>query len=226
MLKRTVLVVAAHPDDEVLGCGGTIALHLMNEDEVYILFMSDGVSSRIHINNGEIKKRKQNAINASSALGVENKPIFLDNRMDQEALLDIVQPLEKIIYDIRPEVVYTHHIGDLNIDHQITHKAVMTACRPQPEFCVKEIYTFEVLSSTRWNSQTTMNIFTPNVFIDITKIWRKKTNALFCYKNELREFPHARSYKGVEALANYRGVSVGVEYAEAFQLERKIKHAS
>jgi LmbE family N-acetylglucosaminyl deacetylase len=98
----------------------------------------------------------------------------------------------------------------------------MTACRPQPKNFVSEIYSFEVLSSTGWGSSTVENTFIPNTFIDITKVWKKKMDALHCYNDEIRDFPHARSYKGVEVLAIYRGSSVGVGLAEAFQLERKI----
>ena len=223
-MNKQILVVAAHSDDEVLGCAGTIVRHINAGDKVHLLFMTDGVGSRLGVNIS-VNSRILAAENSAKILGVtsvENLD-FPDNRMDEVALLDIVQSLEGVIYKIKPDVVYTHHLGDLNIDHQITHKAVITACRPQPEFSVKEIYAFEVLSSTGWNSSTIENVFIPNTFVDITRVWKKKTDALHCYNNELRDFPHARSYKGVETLAIYRGVSIGVEYAEAFNLERKIK---
>ncbi len=142
--------------------------------------------------------------------------------MDTCSILEITQKLENLINKIKPEIVYTHHNKDLNIDHQLTHQAVMTACRPQPKNFVSEIYSFEVLSSTGWGSSTVENTFIPNTFIDITKVWEKKMDALHCYNDEIRDFPHARSYKGVEVLAIYRGSSVGVGLAEAFQLERKI----
>jgi N-acetylglucosamine malate deacetylase 1 len=228
-MNNTILVVAAHPDDEVLGCGGTIARHVVEGDKVHVLFMSDGETSRIYTNSREVEERQQVAIDASIVLGLRSKPIFLklpDNRMDTVALLDIVKMLEKVINEIGPKVVYTHCLSDLNIDHKITHQAVMTACRPQPGFCVQEIYSFEVLSSTGWDSFSTESAFTPNVFIDIIKVWKKKVKALRCYDHEVRDFPHARSYKSVEALAVYRGSGVGIECAEAFQLERKIKHTT
>jgi LmbE family N-acetylglucosaminyl deacetylase len=227
-MSKKILVVAAHPDDEVLGCSGTMARHASEGDEVYVVFMSDGVSSRTSIESNEVEARKQAAKDASNILGIVQPPRFLgfpDNRMDTVALLDIVQTLEQVINEIEPEVVYTHHSGDLNIDHKITHQAVMTACRPQPGFCVREIYSFEVLSSTEWNSPVkSINTFTPNVFIDLTGIWGQKIKALDCYKDELRDYPHARSYKNIEALAVFRGASVGLQYAEAFQLERKITY--
>ena len=184
-MNKTILVIAAHPDDEVLGCGGTMASHVDDGDKVHVVFMSDGVTSRINVNDEEVKERKQAAINASNTLGVKNKPIFLgfsDNRMDAVVLLDIVQSLEEIIYEIKPEVIYTHHVGDLNIDHKVTHQAVMTACRPQPEFCVREIYSFEVLSSTEWS---TNNPFIPNYFVDISDTLELKISAIKAYNSEL-----------------------------------------
>ncbi len=223
-----ILVVAAHPDDEVLGCGGTMARHAYEGDEVHVIFMADGVTSRGN-NQGfldEIDKRKKSAIKACVTLGAQ-PPQFLgfpDNKMDTCSILEITQKLENLINKIKPEIVYTHHNKDLNIDHQLTHQAVMIACRPQPESCISEIYSFEILSSTGWNSSSEGNIFAPNTFIDITETWKKKIDALHCYNDELRIFPHARSYKSVEALLIYRGTNVGVECAEAFQLERKIQH--
>ena len=136
------------------------------------------------------------------------------------ALLDIVQSLEGVIYKIKPDVVYTHHLGDLNIDHQITHKAVITACRPQPNFCVKEIYSFETLSATHWQSPSMKNVFNPNYFVGVSDFMDKKIKALQCYDNEMREAPHARSYESVENLSKFRGGLVGVKNAEAFCVER------
>jgi LmbE family N-acetylglucosaminyl deacetylase len=131
------------------------------------------------------------------------------------------QSIEKIIAELKPDVIYTYHIGDLNIDHQITHKAVMTACRPQPNFCVKEIYAFEVLSSTEWQTQIS-EYFVPNVFVDITDFLSIKIQAFKSYQSEIREVPHSRSQEHLELLAKHRGYSVGVKAAEAFMLVRSI----
>ena len=221
-MSKQILVVAAHPDDEVLGCSGTIARHVSDGDKVYMVFMSDGVTSRSVADSNEVEARKQAAKNASNILGISESPRFLgfpDNRMDTLALLDIVQTLEQVINEIEPEVIYTHHSGDLNIDHKITHQAVMTACRPQPEFCVREIYSFEVLSSTEWS---TNNPFIPNYYVDISDILELKISAIKAYHSELRIFPHARSIDSIEALAEYRGASAGVKAAEAFKIERLI----
>jgi N-acetylglucosamine malate deacetylase 1 len=228
MTNKSVLVVVAHPDDEILGCGGTMARHVVDGDEVDVLFMADGVTARRHAESteGKVEERNYSAELACKVIGT-HKPRFLgfpDNRMDSCSILDITQTLERVIDELSPRLIYTHHDKDLNIDHQLTHQAVMTACRPQPKSSVSEIYSFEVLSSTGWGSPTANNTFVPNSFVDVTGVWEKKMEALQCYNAELRDFPHARSYKSVEALARYRGVSVGLEYAEAFQLERKIRH--
>lgn len=212
-----VLVVAAHPDDEALGCGATIAKHTQNGDEVQIVFLSDGFSSR---KNGE--KRNNLAIQSSKVLSCK-KPIFLnlpDNRLDTIPFLEIVQKIEGVISDFQPRIVYTHHIGDLNIDHQIANKSVMTACRPQPGFCVKEIYAFEVLSSTEWQVPG-VDVFTPNVFIDIENYIEVKNKILNIYTQEMRPPPHSRSIDNAVRLTQYRGACVGLNFAEAFVLIRK-----
>ena len=229
MPLKKVLVVAAHPDDEILGCGGTMARHASEGDEVNVVFMADGVTSRSDKTDfsDEINKRKQAAKKACAVVAAR-QPQFLDlsdNQMDKYTVLEITQKLESVIDQIKPEIIYTHHSKDLNVDHQITHQAVMTACRPQPNSYVSEIYSFEILSSTGWAAPTAENTFIPNTFIDISKQWKKKVEALHCYDDELKSLPHARSYRSIEALATYRGASVGLGYAEAFQLERKVVNA-
>ena len=215
-----VLIFVAHPDDEVLGCGATIAKHIDNSDMVQIVFLSDGFSSR-----NDDENRDSNAQKASKVLACQN-PIFLnypDNQLNTVPLLDIVKKIETIVSDFQPNIIYTHYFGDLNIDHQITHKAVITACRPQPNFCVKEIYSFEVLSATHWQSPSMSNAFNPNYFVDVSDFIKQKIKALKCYDNEMRDYPHARSYEAVASLSSFRGSSVGVHNAEAFVIERLIK---
>jgi len=217
---NSILVVVAHPDDEVLGCGATIAKHIHNGDQVKIVFLADGFSSRESGND-----RKNSAKKTSKILGCEN-PIFLDfpdNQLDVIPLLEIVQKIENCIHNQQPNIIYTHHYGDLNIDHQITHKAVMTACRPQPDFCVKEIYSFETPSATHWQSLSMGSAFNPNHFVDVDLFMNKKMKLLQCYDKEMRDYPHARSYKAIEILANFRGGMVGIMSAEAFCVERLIK---
>ena len=220
-----VLVVAAHPDDEVLGCGGTIAKHVNNSDRVFIIFMADGVGSRAEILSEEdIAVRRGHAKKSCKILGTE-PPVFFDfpdNQMDSVPLLEIIKTLEDEVKSIQPDIVYTHHSGDLNIDHQLTHQAVMTVCRPVPGQTVKRICSFEVLSSTEWSSMSNNNSFTPNYYVDITETLDTKIQSLNAYKDELNAYPHSRSIEAVIALSKYRGVSSGVKSAEAFILEREI----
>lgn len=222
-MSKIILVVAAHTDDEAMGCGGTIARHVFEGDKVHLLFMTDGVSSR-DTQAGEASERLSAAHLAAKIMGVSSftNLHFPDNRMDSVPLLDIVKEIEDKIQELQPEIIYTHHIGDLNIDHQITHKAVMTACRPQPGFCVKSIYAFEVVSSTEWQNPNFLP-FVPNTFVNISLYLGIKMKAVQAYSVEMRKKPHSRSLKHIELLAQHRGNSVGIEAAEAFMLLRKIK---
>ncbi len=222
-MGKTVLVVAAHSDDEALGCAGTMAKHVASGDEVHVLFMTDGVGSR-HGASNEVVDRQSSAEKASDILHVTSmrNADFPDNKMDSVPLLDVTQAVEKVLLELKPEVIYTHHIGDLNIDHQVTHKAAMTACRPQPGFCVKEIYAFEVLSSTEWQTPSLLP-FMPNVFVDITEYIESKKKALDAYADEMQISPHSRSIDNVINLARFRGNTVGVKYAEALVSLREVK---
>ena len=218
-----VIVVAAHADDEALGCGGTIAKHISLGDDVSVIFMTRGVASREGLNevDSEENKRKNAASSALRELGVDNfhQFDFPDNKMDSVALLDIVTALEDVFSLFKPTVVYTHYLHDLNVDHQVTNKAVMTVCRPQRWSSVQRVLSFEVLSSSEWSSPSTMT-FRPQYIVDISDQWCKKLNALKCYELEMREFPHSRSFEAVEALAILRGATHGFKKAEAFFVER------
>ena len=222
-MNKTVLVVAAHTDDEALGCGGTIARHVAEGDTVYAAFLADGVTSRPDSTNEELDQRNSAAAKAHEILGIKKAYMlgFPDNRMDSIPLLDIVQKLEGVLDEVKPQVIYTHHCGDLNVDHRITHQVVLTACRPVPGASVKEIYAFEVLSATEWNSPG-LNPFIPNVFIDITNHLVTKMKALELYELEMREEPHSRSLANAKRLAEFRGNCVGVAVAEGLSLVRLI----
>ena len=221
---NNILVVAAHPDDEVLGCGGTIARHVNNGDLVCVVFTADGISARENNNlKQEIQTRMNQAKAACLVLGVNNIKFlnFPDNKLDTIPLLDIVIALEKIIVEFKPNTVYTHFAGDLNIDHRITYQAVITACRPIPGQTVKQIYSFEVLSSTEWSSSiSTSSSFKPQYYVDISNTLDKKIKALRCYDSEMRPSPHSRSYENANALVSLRGASVGISAAECYQVER------
>jgi N-acetylglucosamine malate deacetylase 1 len=219
---RAVLVVAAHPDDEVLGCGGTLARMAERGDAVHVLLIADGETSRPNAGRGRLAKRRRAAEAAAEVLGVSsvqllNRP---DNRLDSVDLLDVVRHVESVVARHRPSVVLTHHAGDVNIDHRIVHDAVIAACRPQPGHSVRTLLFFEVPSSTEWRPPASAPAFTPNWFVEISATLRSKLRALEAYSEELRAFPHPRSRRAVEALARWRGASVGVEAAEAFILGR------
>lgn len=223
-MSDNILVVAAHPDDEVIGCGGAIARHISSGDSVHLVFMTNGIDSREDLNNNALNNRQDALNKVSKLLGIAsvNNFDFPDNEMDTISLLKIVKLIENIIINIKPIIIYTHHLGDLNIDHQITHKAVMTACRPQFNSSVKEIYAFEVLSSTDWQTPGVYP-FIPNVFIDISNFIELKKQALHAYDSEMRPNPHSRSIENIINLNSIRGNSVGMNYAESFSLLRKIR---
>jgi len=225
--RKKILVIAAHPDDEVLGCGGAMARFAAEGCEVYTLILGEGVTSRDKERDraereNEITELKKQAENANKILGVKKVYAFdfPDNRFDSVPLLDIIKTIEKIKGDVQPDCVFTHHQGDLNIDHQITFKAVVTACRPVKDESVKEIYSFEIPSSTEWNAPSSLTYFMPDYFVDVSKNLKVKINALKEYETELREFSHPRSLKAVELNAKQWGVKMGFEAAEAFKTIR------
>jgi LmbE family N-acetylglucosaminyl deacetylase len=224
---KSILIIAAHPDDEVLGCGGTIARLTSEGNNVFTLILGEGVTSRDRKRNlakreNEIAELKKQAENANKILGVKKVYTFdfPDNRFDIVPLLDIIKTIEEIKDGFKPDIVFTHHLGDLNIDHQVTFKAVMAACRPTIDESVKEIYSFEIPSSTEWNAPSSLTYFMPDYFTDVNKSLEIKINALKEYKTELRDFPHPRSLKSVALNAKQWGVKVGFVAAEAFKTIR------
>ncbi|WP_424096598.1 PIG-L deacetylase family protein [Moorena producens] len=224
-----ILVVAAHPDDEVLGCGGTIAKHAHSGDVVNVLILAEGATSRNQARSREICQNELSELakaaqTASRILGVSSVRLhdFPDNRMDGVDLLDIVKVVESAIDDFLPEIVYTHHVGDVNIDHKLIHRAVVTACRPVPQHPVHTLLFFEIPSSSEWQPPGSAPIFAPNWFVDVTETLNLKLKALEAYQSEMRPWPHPRSLQAVEHLARWRGASVGVEAAEAFIVGRQV----
>lgn len=229
MERQSILVVSAHPDDEVLGCGGTLARHIQRGDEVHVLILGEGMVARYNtrqagLEHGNLDRLRSAAARAIKTLGVQNVTFesFPDNSFDRVPLLDIVKVVERIKASLQPQVVYTHHGGDLNVDHRLTLQAVVTACRPQPGDSVRELYAFEVVSSTEWAGPLA-SAFTPTVFVDISGTLNQKLSAMACYETELRNWPHPRSLKAIEYLARWRGASVGCDAAESFQLIRAVR---
>ena len=229
---ESVLVVAAHPDDEVLGCGGTMA-RLANEGhEIRSAILAEGMTSRYQQREQADKKILSHLhTNAQQAADkVRAKELVLckmpDNRLDTVPLLEVVKLVEDLLERFNPSVIYTHHPGDLNVDHGVVHRAVLTATRPIPGQHVREIYAFEVPSSTEWAFQRVEPLFRPSVFVDISATLETKVAALACYDTETRKFPHPRSPEAVRAIATRWGSVAGFQAAEAFELIRSLRPAT
>lgn len=224
-MALSVLAVVAHPDDELIGLGGTLAKYVANGDNVCVLVLAEGATSRDGALQDDVDLLVRCAQEAAVTLGVAPPRFggFPDNRMDGVDLLDVVKAVEAVVSEITPDIVFTHHGGDLNVDHRRAHEAVLTACRPLSGAASATVLTFETLSSTEWQSTEQYSMFSPNYFIDISEHLETKKRALNCYPGEMRRFPHPRSIEAVIHLARLRGATVGVAAAEAFQLVRTIR---
>jgi len=220
-MKNKVLIVAAHSDDEVLGCGGTIAKLAKQGNEVAVIFMTNGVSSRNEKDELiKIKERKLHSEHAAEILGISRiiQYDYPDNCMDTVPLLHVTKSIEEELREFQPEIVITHFANDLNIDHATVARATLTATRPLAGSSVKKVLGFEVNSSTEWAFDAPH--FRPNYFVNISETFNMKIDAMRAYENELRARPHPRSLEGIEALASLRGNSSGYRYAEAFKIYR------
>jgi LmbE family N-acetylglucosaminyl deacetylase len=220
----SVLCVVAHPDDEVIGVGGTLARHAADGDDVHICILSDGVTSRYDDTDaadGEIEQRRQRARRAADTLGATvSLHGFPDNSFDTVPLLDIVQTIEAEISDQDPDVVYTHHYGDLNVDHELTCRATITATRPLADSNIDRVLAFETLSASEWSVPSPDNPFQPTSFVTISDQLATKTDTLSMYETELREPPHPRAVDTIRKNAEVWGSKAGVPAAEPFELLR------
>jgi N-acetylglucosamine malate deacetylase 1 len=220
---QPVLVIVAHADDEALGCGGTIAALSAQGRDVHALYLTDGVGARGTALDVQAAPRRRSAAEAAArVLGIKSTSFedFPDNRMDTVPFLDIVQTVEREVKLVHPGIILTHLPDDLNVDHQLCHQAVLTACRPQAGHPVQTILGFEVASSTEWAFSTPA--WTANYFVDISDHLSTKLASLACYEEEMRPPPHPRSLQAIKALAHWRGSTVGVTAAEAFSVIRQI----
>lgn len=234
-----VLVIVAHPDDEVLGMGGTIKKLTKNGDDVKIVILATGIASRRSVDyqnstryemnkkltmeiEKQIKKLQNDARSAGKILGVNNIELldFPDNEMDTVSQLKIIKKIEGVIQDFKPKKVYTHTKDDVNVDHRSIYNAVLVATRPKLKNTVEEVISFEVPSSTEWYFPST---FSPNIFVDISKELLFKKKALQAYKNEIKTFPHPRSVQAIDVIARKWGTVSGFKAAEAFYLIRKFQ---
>lgn len=229
--RRRLLVVAAHPDDEVLGCGGTIARYRDVGDDVRVVFLAEGVTARFdpsQFDTPEVRersaRRNANALRAMAVLGVPPDQVFVEQRpccrLDQVPQIDLVKQIERHIADFRPTELFTHAAADTNVDHRMAHQAVLTAVRPLNRTYLETVAAFEVLSSTEWNPTVP---FPATLFYDIGVGMERKVAALAAYEDEMMPAPHPRSETVLRALAQYRGAQAGVAYAEAFSIIRQVR---
>lgn len=229
-VSQTTLIISAHPDDDVLGCGGTIAKLTKRGVFVHLAFLTDGVGARGNTGNSAateqaaLERRRAAAHKSAEILGVASVSFddLPDNSLDSVPLLDVTKRVEALIEEHCPNTIFTHHAGDLNIDHRVVHQAVATACRPQRGLPVQTLLAFEVPSSTEWQSPGSEYPFVPNWFVDISDFLDQKLAAMSAYAEELRDWPHPRSLSGIEHLARWRGATIGCDAAEAYVLVRNL----
>ncbi len=215
-----ILVIAAHPDDEVLGCGGTMAKMAAAGRQVEILILGEGATSRQGSQGAsEVTALQHDAEQAASCLGVKKVHFagLPDNRFETVPLLEIIKKIEAVVAVVQPEQVFTQHGGDLNVDHEVTFRAVMTAVRPMQGRGLRALYAYEVASSTEWAFQRFAPVFRPSLFIDIGNFLDKKIAAMKAYEQEIRPFPHPRSPEALRAAAVRWGSVAGLAAAEAFE---------
>ncbi|QPC47654.1 PIG-L deacetylase family protein [Mangrovibacillus cuniculi] len=217
-----ILVIAPHPDDEVLGVGGTIAKHKENGENVYICIVTKGMAPMF--NEESVEQVRNEAIEAHKLLGVENT-FFLDFPavlLEESPKYKLNAAIIKVLEKVKPDIVYLPHRGDIHLDHKIVFDASMVALRPVGEFKVKEIYSYETLSETEWDAPNTTNAFMPNTWVDITQFIDVKKSAMSVFKSQVHSFPHPRSIQALENLSKYRGSNMGLKNAEAFMTIRRL----
>lgn len=220
---KKILVIAPHPDDEILGCGGTIIRSIAEGNEVYVCIVTKG-RPPLFKPEGTEKVRKE-ARECHAKLGIK-ETIFLDQptaMLEQVPRHEFNNHFLKVVSEIKPDEVYIPHIGDMQKDHQMVVDAAMVALRPKYTHKVRKIYAYETMSETGWNVPNVQNEFIPNVFVDISEYLDKKKEALAMYTTQVSTFPDARSVEAVEALAKYRGAMMHIGAAEAFMLIREIQ---
>lgn len=223
-MSNQILIIAAHPDDEVLGCSATVADLIKKGDSAYALILCKGKLARDNVKEGELEELHSELIKASKVIGINNvfQADFPCNSFDAVPLLKIVKEIERIKKIVKPNVVFTHFAHDINIDHRITFNAVLTATRPIKGETVETLYSMEIFSSTEWNTYDRGTMFVPNYFYNIEETIDLKLKALSCYQSELRDYPHPRSLEHVKRAAQFYGAQVGLNYCERFQIVRSI----
>lgn len=219
-----ILVIAPHPDDEVLGCGGTIKKYASKGDEVFLCIVTKAYTP--DWSNEFIKNREKEIECAKDALGIKGV-VYLDLptvKLDTIPQKDLNDLMSGCIKNIGPEIIFIPFYGDINKDHKLVSEAVLVAVRPKPGSSIKKVYCYEVLSETEWAkpAQKIENVFIPNFYEDISDFLEEKLKAMECYKSELKDYPHPRSLEGIKILAQKRGTECGAKAAEAFMLLREV----
>ena len=227
LIKKKILIIVAHTDDESFGCGGLIKKMSLNKNKISAISFTNGVGARSNNRDKEIKKRKLSSIKASKILGFSwlAQYDYPDNQLDSISLLEIIQVIEKHKKQFKPHVVITHNFSDLNIDHRKIAEATLTAFRPEPNEKLEQLLTFEVPSATDFRILKNKKNFIPNYFVNINKFLNAKIKAIKSYKSEVKPYPHSRSITGLKNLNKIRGNQSGLKYAEAFEIIRKIERS-
>lgn len=221
--RNKVLVIAPHPDDEVLGCGGTIVKHVRGGDEVYLCIVTKAYPPEWP--EAEIKERREEVLRVNGILGIK-KTYFLDLpavKLDTIPRKELNDAISQIVNEAQPEVVYIPHRGDVNQDHRLVFESTMVAVRPLPGSGIRKVLCCETLSGTEWAAPFAGDAFVPNVYVDISDTLETKLKAMAAYQTELKEYPHPRSLEAISTQARFRGSAVGVPAAEAFMLIREIR---
>jgi LmbE family N-acetylglucosaminyl deacetylase len=222
IMQKNILIIAPHPDDEVLGCGATIAKYASLGHTLYVLVATRG--SKNLYTDDRIENVRNEALNAHNVLGV-TKTFFLDfpaPELDTVPISDISREISKIIAEFKINVLFLPHRGDIHNDHKVIFNAGLVAARPVGNYTVKDIYCYETLSETEWAAPFADDAFIPNLYIDISDSMHLKIEAIKCFKSQLKEFPNPRSIETIEALAKFRAATVGFKSAEAFMIIRQI----
>lgn len=220
-----VLTIAAHPDDETLGAGGTISRFAREGHEVWVCILTDGATAR----HDHVDQQKSCAVQAGEVLGAAQVTFagFEDQRLDAMALIDVIAPIDKCIAELQPQLVLTHFGQDVNQDHRVAFAATMVATRPVSTTCVERVMCYETPSSTEWAAPFPGNVFSPNVYVDIGSTLSVKLDAMRQYSHtfsgEVHPFPHPRSYQALEAIARSHGSASGLPAAERFMLVRSVE---
>lgn len=217
-----ILVIAPHPDDEVLGCGGAIVKYVSEGHDVYVAVVTKGCEPLFP--ESQVQQVRNECMEADRLLGVK-QTIFMDfpaSMLESVSRYEFNGAFLRLIHDTKPDIVFIPHRGDMQIDHKMTVDAAMVALRPKYDHIVKKIYAYETLSETGWDIPNTVNEFIPTCYIDISDVLESKLEAINMFKSQISDFPNARSLETIKALAQYRGSMMNLKAAEAFMLIREI----